>query len=305
MSRLQEINGPRSWVLPARSVIGRSPMSEVYLEDSLVSAEHALLRWYRGRWELQDLHSRNGTYVGGHRLASGERLILEPGVTVGFGRPEQYTLETSIGPIAHAVNLESPHVTIEADDGLLGLPDLDAPELTIFHREDRWWLESGDSLAPVTDTKIISTSSGTWRLHLPVWIPPTSDAEDTPLFLADLVLTFIVSEPDMSIRLIASRGARHIDLGIRAHHTPLLALARARAGDHERPRSERGWVFQDVLLEALDYEATRLYVEIHRARRQLIKAGIMDAVQIVERRPETCTLRIGVANLEIQVAPSD
>ncbi|MCA9700749.1 MAG: FHA domain-containing protein, partial [Myxococcales bacterium] len=63
MSRLRSTDGVREWLLPSRCLIGRSRSCDVVLGEPAVSSEHALLRWRNGAWELQDLHSRNGTYV--------------------------------------------------------------------------------------------------------------------------------------------------------------------------------------------------------------------------------------------------
>jgi len=42
-------------------------------------------------------------------------------------------------------------------------------------------------------------------------------------------------------------------------------------------------------------------VDIFRARKQFSEAGVIDAAQIVERRPTTHELRIGVPRLTITV----
>ena len=71
MGRLQRSNGEESRLLKQRSILGRSRACTVRLTEPDVSGEHALLRWTGNVWEVQYLHSRNGTFVGDRRLAPG------------------------------------------------------------------------------------------------------------------------------------------------------------------------------------------------------------------------------------------
>ncbi len=64
--------------------IGRSPESDLVLADLGVSRHHAELRNLgRGRYEITDLHSHNGTYVNGERISSA--TITEQDI-IGIGR---------------------------------------------------------------------------------------------------------------------------------------------------------------------------------------------------------------------------
>ncbi len=54
--------------LDAITSLGRDVNNSITVEDSFVSAEHAVLT-FRGRaWYLEDRGSTNGTYVNGHRI---------------------------------------------------------------------------------------------------------------------------------------------------------------------------------------------------------------------------------------------
>ena len=44
-------------------VIGRDTSCDLILEEKTVSAEHARLSFHDGRWWVEDLRSRNGTYL--------------------------------------------------------------------------------------------------------------------------------------------------------------------------------------------------------------------------------------------------
>jgi pSer/pThr/pTyr-binding forkhead associated (FHA) protein len=73
-------------------LIGREPACDVYLEDLTVSAQHARLAFHHGQWWVEDLHSRNGTFLNQEKvlsqvvLASGDELQLgEVMVQVAIG----------------------------------------------------------------------------------------------------------------------------------------------------------------------------------------------------------------------------
>ena len=55
--------------MPApRSTIGSSETADLVVSDGSVSRVHALLEWLGGSWFVQDLGSRNGTFVNGERV---------------------------------------------------------------------------------------------------------------------------------------------------------------------------------------------------------------------------------------------
>jgi pSer/pThr/pTyr-binding forkhead associated (FHA) protein len=64
-----------------RMTIGRSPETDVFLDDVTVSREHATLVRRGGHWLLDDSGSLNGTYVNrqrvdSHRLEDGDELQI-------------------------------------------------------------------------------------------------------------------------------------------------------------------------------------------------------------------------------------
>ena len=50
---------------PARKLIGRLGQSDILIDDSSVSREHAMIERRDGRFVLEDLKSTNGTFVNG------------------------------------------------------------------------------------------------------------------------------------------------------------------------------------------------------------------------------------------------
>ncbi|MCA9859814.1 MAG: FHA domain-containing protein [Thermomicrobiales bacterium] len=66
------------------TTLGRAESAKVLLEDSSVSAHHALLRPAGDVWTIEDLGSRNGTLVNGRQFAGQHEL--ECGDSIQLGR---------------------------------------------------------------------------------------------------------------------------------------------------------------------------------------------------------------------------
>ncbi|MCC7130250.1 MAG: hypothetical protein B6D39_10635 [Anaerolineae bacterium UTCFX2] len=73
---------PQRFAQPEISV-GRQPGSDLRLADSAVSARHARLTYHHSQWWVEDLLSRNGTFLNGERLTT--PLVLADGDEVRFG----------------------------------------------------------------------------------------------------------------------------------------------------------------------------------------------------------------------------
>jgi hypothetical protein len=84
----------------------------------------------------------------------------------------------------------------------------------------------------------------------------------------------------------------------------LLTLARARLANAKAGESTftAGWIDQEALLKQLHFSPERLNLDIFRARRQFGAAGFMPGAGIVERRPATKEIRIGVGETTVEVA---
>lgn len=65
------------------AVVGRSEKADIALDDSSVSRRHARFFHQQDGWFLEDLQSRNGTYLNGRRLEAPERVTADDVVRVG------------------------------------------------------------------------------------------------------------------------------------------------------------------------------------------------------------------------------
>lgn len=100
-----------------RTVLGRDPSSDIVIDDLLVSRRHAEVRRLPdGRHEIEDLGSRNGTFLNGHRVQRATLDDLDM-VSIGLssflfamGRLEEYRDDGSI-------TFEATGITVIGDDG--------------------------------------------------------------------------------------------------------------------------------------------------------------------------------------------
>jgi hypothetical protein len=295
--------GPRAALL-SRHLVGRSRLADLRMTEPTVSGEHAVLRWTGREWELHDLGSRNGTSLDGRRLASGERVAIAQGSVITFGQTDNawHLLDDAPPTILAIAGDDEP---VSARNDLLALPSDDDPEAVIYRNASGdWVVEQGGEPARIADRSTVSAGGRDYLLRVPDTIAPTLDASSPAPHLAALTLRFSVSRDEEYVALTA-RGEHHaIDLGARAHHAVLLALARSRLEDRKArdgagAESSHGWVYQDDLARQLAIDETHLNVAVFRCRRQLAEAGIIGAASVVERRRPTRELRLGVSKIEI------
>jgi signal transduction histidine kinase len=84
MSALVEIASQRRLSLGERASIGRAAGSDVQIDDPMVSLAHAeIVRGPDGSYQVRDLNSRRGTFVGSNRvteavLADGDEILIGP-----------------------------------------------------------------------------------------------------------------------------------------------------------------------------------------------------------------------------------
>lgn len=91
MARLFVEDGGDSELKPGESfnlipvtAIGRDLSNTIVLSDPTISSQHTLISLREGRWWVEDMGSRNGTYVNGARVL--RPLVVSPGDIIGIGR---------------------------------------------------------------------------------------------------------------------------------------------------------------------------------------------------------------------------
>ena len=79
-------NKPRIFELIRRiTYVGRSTINDVQIKDKFVSREHLLLRKSGDKLFVMDLRSKNGTYLNGNQLRSGDEVEVKEGDSIVVG----------------------------------------------------------------------------------------------------------------------------------------------------------------------------------------------------------------------------
>jgi pSer/pThr/pTyr-binding forkhead associated (FHA) protein len=300
MGALEDLQSGRKIYLVTDTLVGRGADYHVALTDHAVSAPHASLRWSGQEWVARDLGSRNGTFVGERRLHEGERAHLSEGTLLRFGSDSaRFRLADASGPDAIAYDVETGE-TMGARNGLLVLPREDEPLASIFESaEGDWVCERDEDLVKLQDRGVIEVGGRKWQLKLPSLTAPTWEASRPIAMLETIELQFRVSLDEEHVELRVAHESDLNELPPRAFHYLLLTLARARSEDRELPDPEQGWVDREELCKMLKTDQVKLNVDIFRARKQFGELGIVGAPSIVERRPTTRAIRLGVGRFTI------
>lgn len=297
--------------LGARYLIGRSAVCQLRLDSASISGVHAELVWNGHRWRVQDLGSRNGTFVDDDKLEPGEQRMLGPTSTLTFAVPEhRYRLVDAGGPRLSASS--DGYELVLGEDGILCLPSVDACELSIFYSPGvmAWVVESERETRTLDEQGLVVVRGVPWRVTLPAPVVETREATSLAPHeagLDELTLEFFVSrdEEHVSLTLARPQGAPPIALEERAHVMLLLTLARTRLADAAQghlPTSEHGWMYRDQLETELGIDGQLLNLWVHRARRQFAQAAVCGAGGLIERRGQAQQLRLGAGRLVIHHA---
>lgn len=285
--------------LRVASLFGRHPECDLRIENTSVSSEHAALHWRGHGWELRDLNSRNGTFVNGKRLALGERLTLNSGATFSLSRSGPLFELVDASPPAAAARNNTTGKWSLASCGLLALPSEKQPIVTLFRTSDGHWAgEIDGATRKVTNGEQIRVGGDTYALEVPDTALETLQST-APAGIDSIRLRLAVAPDEEHVEVTVMVDGQARRLPSRRYHYLLVTLARAWLADANAPLSLRGYMDRNDLCKKLAMDVNKLNVEIHRARRQLAAIGIDGAAGLVERRPGTFEVRIGIHDVEV------
>lgn len=295
----------RAITLSSTTLVGRAATCGLVLPVPRVSSQHAMVFHDGTGWFVRDLGSRNGTWIDDRRLAAGERAALVEGATVIFA-DERWTLSDAGLPRARAVRDGARR---DAEGEILVLPDEDDPQVTVFRDgSGQWWIEDGGGRHAATDGATVTVAGVEWRLALPAEMNAaglsttigTQRMPDTLDAVERFALT--VSRDEESVEAVLHFVHMQRALPPRSFHYLCVILARARLADLAEGEiaSEAGWRYADDVARDLGVDTYRLNVEVYRLRKQLGKLGLRDAAGIIERRPQSKQLRIGIERVVVQ-----
>ncbi len=294
-------------VLRARHLLGRSPVADTVLQTVGVSGEHAVLTWVGEGWELRDLGSRNGTFVGNRRLGSGERIRLAAGQAIAFGNPgDPWLLDSVAAPAVVAV---SGRRVVEGDGDFLALPSFEDPVVVTERDLQGWFSVRDDERSPLADRDTLVIGDEAWQISLPqaqaVTAPLSGQTGVQQLLqraLGSVRLELAVSGDEEYVEAVVRVDGERRPLPPKAHHYLLLVLARARLEDAAGgvSSSEQGWLYSSDLRTMLRCSANQFYVMCHRCRREFEGLDIPDATDVIERRTTSRQVRLGIGDLAVR-----
>ena len=73
----------RRYPIYGEAVIGRSKKCDIVINEKFVSGEHLKIWYEDGEWYLEDLGSRNGTFVNDQRIR--KMVLLDPEDVISIG----------------------------------------------------------------------------------------------------------------------------------------------------------------------------------------------------------------------------
>lgn len=303
MGVIRESSSGELKILEADHTIGRLPNSSLVLKHDYISKRHAILHYSGERWEVRDLGSRNGTYLNGELLKPGEDMPVGSGARLAFGRTDQaWEFVDTAPPVAMVVPLGEGEPLLMEED-MLALPSADNPIVTIYaNASGAWVLEQPDSITEIQSQQTFEVDKKLYRFSCPDKIGKTALAEPLDeLEVQHLHLTFSVTRDEEFVHLRVTCGAHQFDLGSRQHNYLLLTLARRRRDDAAEgtPETACGWIYLEDLAHDPSMAPPQLNVDVFRIRKQFAAIGVIDAANVVERRPRTKQIRLGAARCSI------
>ncbi|MFZ5894980.1 MAG: FHA domain-containing protein [Myxococcota bacterium] len=305
MARLCQLHGTAISILQSEHLIGRGSQCNLLLSRAYVSTQHALIRWSGTAWELVDRGSRNGTLVDGVQVEAGKPYALELGSVVAFGHREECWQLVDIGPPQVAIVCLDTNVELLDTVGVIGVPSDDDPICSVYRDTDGLWkLEYPDTPpAMIEDGYTWEVAGQRWRFSCPKLVGPTATSE-TQLAGRSGRLHFVVSRDEEFVELTIEYARRSLSLGSRSHNYLLLVLARARSEDRAAGLSESscGWRYKEDLADALRMTPQQVDGEVHRIRKHFGQHGLEESSTIIERRPRTKQLRLGVSDFNVSRA---
>ncbi len=284
-------------------LVGRGPQCALRLSGGYVSTQHALVRWDGFAWELLDRGSRNGTQLNGVLLESGRAYRLTKDAVLTFGHAdESWALVDAGEPQTMAVSLETGQALLGAQ-GLIGLPSSKSPECTLYVAQDGTWRveQPNGEVESIVDGQIIECAGQRFRFCC-----PTSNSATEALAASSRrgapALHFAVSSDEDFVELTLEYGERRIALGSRSHNYLILTLARQMLADRAAnlPEASCGWMDKDELADGFKMTPQQVDGEVFRIRKHFTQHGLSESTSIIERRPRTKQIRLGLTQLRIE-----
>lgn len=285
--------------------IGRAPINDLVLTDTKISSRHAVI-WVDGNeFRIEDLGSRNGTFVNDARING--PTVLRAGDTVRLGPNSRFRLIGVPDPLEPTIRgrliLEDIHAgvrfALRSDRFYIGsgpnadlrIPDAAAIHATlVLHDNGEVWLGTEDDEEPLGLGQPFTVAGR----HLLVTV--TTDAVDRTEGVEATRYPYRLtaridggSGPEAVLEDQASGSSYRVDTENRA--TLLYVLARRAVDDKSSgiPDSDAGWCSDDEVATGVwgrdknKFDPNNYHVLVCRLRKELRDAGF-DAWFIEKRK---------------------
>ena len=90
----------QQWVLTDHILIGRGEDCDIVVNDRQVSRHHAKFEFNNGVSKVEDLDSKNGTYINGERITGSRQLIEKDEIQIAFYQSFLYLESDATLPLA-------------------------------------------------------------------------------------------------------------------------------------------------------------------------------------------------------------
>jgi hypothetical protein len=252
-----------------------------------------------------DRGSRNGTQLNGVVLEPGRGFRLLRDALLTFGHEdERWVLVDASEPQTMAVSLDTGQALLGAQ-GLIGLPSSKRPECTLYLAPDGLWRieQPNGEVEELSDGQIIDCGGRKFRFCC----PSSNSATETLSLAHERVvptLHFAVSSDEDFVELTLEYPERRVPLGSRSHNYLMLTLARQMLADRAAnlPEASCGWMDKDELADGFKMTPQQVDGEVFRIRKHFTQHGLPESTTIIERRPRTKQIRLGLAVLRIERA---
>ena len=304
MGEISPLGGGKPRRLLTQHLIGRGTECALRLPGNYVSSQHALIRWEGRAWELLDRGSRNGTHLNGELLEPGRPYRLSKGATMTFGHADEaWLLSDAAEPEVMLVALDDGEA-LSGAQGLIGLPSGDEPEYTLYRDLDGTWkLENAEGgVRPLSDGDALESAGRKFRFCLPSAAEATASVGGSALEVP--ALWFRVSSDEEFVELDLDFSGRRVALGSRSHNYLLLTLARSYLADVAAglALASCGWTDKEALAKGLGMTPEQIDGEVFRVRKHFARHGLKEAAAVIERRPRTKQIRLGLQKVHIERA---
>ena len=273
--------------------VGRAPTNDIVLSDEAVSSRHVAIWVASGRIWVEDLGSRNGTFVNDIRVDGQMNVPLDAELRLGHntrfairGEPTP-TLSEKVCVLEHTqTGVQYPFHSDRFTIGPRSESDIivhDVPEITLLveHAGAVYIGHEDGTTTPVAPGEVFAVGPNNFRI---VEIDPmvTETHELNPARYPYTVYATLDGPTGPSARVTNTKSGKHVEIGAANRAVLLYVLAQQVSNDQAAGKSkdEAGWCFDEILASQIwgranaNSHRNNLAVLVCRTRADVRKGGL-------------------------------